>query len=98
MFDTDCLSPLPIVEPHASRLATVEPLFGRWIENSRPQSDPGYNLILDCGDPVGVRTNRLLGRILVDIALLAFVNPDLWIRHEVRLQLSNDIVEEQGAL
>ena len=44
-----------------------------------------------------VRCNRL-GRSLANSALLAFVNPDLWIRHEVGLQLSNDIVPEQRAL
>ena len=40
--------------PHAGRTATVESLLGCWIENSRPQIDPGYNLILD-GVVVSVR-------------------------------------------
>ena len=41
--------------PHAGRLATVESLLGSWIENSRPQSNPGYNVRLDGGDVVSVR-------------------------------------------
>ena len=41
--------------PHAGRLATVESLLGSWIENSRPQSEPGYNVALDGGDVVSVR-------------------------------------------
>ena len=42
--------------------------------------------------------NDLIGRILEDSALLTLVNPDFWIRHEVGLQLSHDIVAEQLAL
>ena len=41
--------------PHAGRLATVESLLGCWIVNGRPQSDPGYNVILGDGDVVSVR-------------------------------------------
>ena len=47
--------------PNAGRLATVESLLGRWIENSRPQSDPGYNVILDGGDVVSVRWDWVEG-------------------------------------
>ena len=43
--------------PHAGRLATVESLLGRWIENSRPQNEPGYNVALD-GDGDGVVSVR----------------------------------------
>ena len=41
--------------PHSGLLATVESLLGRWIENSRPQNEPGYNVALDGGDVVSVR-------------------------------------------
>ena len=41
--------------PHAGRLATVESLLGRWIENNTPQSEPGYNVALDGDDVVSVR-------------------------------------------
>ena len=41
--------------PHAGRPATVESLLGRWIENSRPQDEPGYNVVLDGSHVVSVR-------------------------------------------
>jgi hypothetical protein len=47
---------------------------------------------------IGVACMPWLGRIPEDSVLLAFVNPDLWIRQEVGLQLSHDIVAEQRAL
>ena len=40
----------------------------------------------------------LLGVFAMIAVLLAFVDPDLWIGHEVGLQLSHDVVAEQRAL
>ena len=50
---------------------------------------------------VNARDSRAIRRLFMcppGLALLAFVNPDLWIRREVGLQLSHDIVAEQRAL
>ena len=47
--------------PHAGRMATVESLLGRWVENSTPQGAPGYNVALDGGDVVSVRWDWLEG-------------------------------------
>ena len=41
--------------PHVGRLATVESLLGCWIKDNSPQSEPGYNVVLDGGYVVSVR-------------------------------------------
>ena len=48
-------------QPHAGHLANVESLLGRWINDSSPQSDPGYNVILDGGDVVSVQWDWIAG-------------------------------------
>ena len=47
--------------PYVDRLATVESLLGRWIENNRPQDEPGYNVALHDDDVVSVRWDWVVG-------------------------------------